>query len=97
MRRFRFSLDLCGHFDIISEPPIRCEARGDGNTTQNMSNRPHQNDEIQKLREELRQKDQIIDRLTRMLQKPEGAPSSQRAVNDEGVIPIDIAKYRNRR
>ena len=55
-----------------------------------MSNRAP--DDLQQLRDELKQKDQIIDRLTRMLARQVDAPLVEQAVNDEKIIPIDIAR-----
>jgi integrase len=59
-----------------------------------MSNRDKNSiDDIQKLREELKQKDQIIDHLTRMLANQ--ADSSP--VNDDKIIPIHTARRTSRR
>ena len=63
-------------------------------------------DDIQKLREELKQKDQIIDRLTRMLsatksraaglaRQAHSSPVKQ-AINDDKVIPIEEARRKMR-
>jgi hypothetical protein len=43
----------------------------------------------QRLAEELERKDQIIDRLTRMLETPSDAASRPRAVNEAKTIPFD--------
>ena len=66
-------------------------------TNDEMSNRaPNQNEDIKQLQEQLRQKDQIIDRLTRLLSeatsRPEEAPTLERAVHKALVIPIDQAR-----
>ena len=60
-----------------------------------MSNRD-QNDDIQKLREELKQKDQIIDRLTRMLANPIDSAPVKQAINDDKVIPIHTVRRKRR-
>jgi len=62
-----------------------------------MSNRAKEQDDLQRLREELQQKDQIIDRLTRLLAQPADAPPLKQAVNEEKVVPIDIARRARRR
>ena len=65
--------------------------------TGNMSNRDkNANDEVKKLREELKQKDQIIDRLTRMLANPIDSAPVKQAINDDKVIPIHTVRRKRR-
>ena len=62
-----------------------------------MSNRDNNPiDDIQKLREELKQKDQIIDRLTRMLARQADSSPVKQAINDDKVIPIEEARRKMR-
>ena len=48
--------------------------------------------DLQHLHSQIQQKDQIIDRLTRMLARQSDTPPVKAAANDEKVIPIDVAR-----